>query len=104
MNPKLKSVLDKHFHDQLKGGLADKKKPSNFDPAALAKGIKVEREHTSNPQIAEEIAMDHLTEDPKYYDKLEKIEKKGRAMNNFWNGFEKQARELSLVLLLNKRL
>jgi len=91
----MKQKLDKGFHDKLKGGLADKKKPSDFDPAALAKGIKVEREHTNNPQIAEEIAMDHLTEDPKYYDKLEKIEKKGHATNNFWNGFEKQARELT---------
>lgn len=61
MNPKLKSALDKSFHDKLKGGLADKKKPSQFDPVALAKGIKVEREHTKDPRIAEEIAMDHLT-------------------------------------------
>lgn len=40
----------------------------------LEKGIKVELEHTSDKSIAKEIAMDHLFEDPKYYDKLEKIE------------------------------
>ena len=62
------------YQDQLPGGLADKRKPSDFDPAALKKGIKVEMEHTDDPAKAEEIAMDHLTEDPKYYDKLQKME------------------------------
>jgi hypothetical protein len=32
-------------------------------------------EHTSDPKIAEEIAMDHLVEDPNYYKKLKTIEK-----------------------------
>ena len=41
---------------------------------ALAKGIKVELEHTTNKEIAKEIAMDHVYEDLKYYDKLKKIE------------------------------
>ena len=40
----------------------------------LEKGIKVESEHTTDKAIAKEIAMDHLFEDPKYYDKLSKIE------------------------------
>jgi len=40
----------------------------------LEKGIKVEMEHTTDEKIAREIAMDHLWEDPKYYDKLAKIE------------------------------
>jgi hypothetical protein len=60
--------------DQLPGGLADKKQPSDFDRKQLQKGIKVEMEHTDDKTKAEEIAMDHLTEDPKYYDKLETIE------------------------------
>ena len=34
--------------DAIPGGLADKKKPEDFDPAQLAKGIKVEMEHTSS--------------------------------------------------------
>ncbi len=42
----------------------------------LDKGIKVEMEHTDDPQIAEKIAKDHLWEDLDYYDKLAKIEKK----------------------------
>lgn len=40
----------------------------------LNKGIKVEMEHTDDKGKAKEIAMDHLFEDPKYYDKLQKIE------------------------------
>lgn len=76
--------------DQIPGGLADNKDPKSFDQKAVAKGRKVEKEHTSSKSIASEIARDHLTEDPKYYDKLEKIEKKA-----FWIGFEKQARELT---------
>jgi hypothetical protein len=42
----------------------------------LNKGIKVEMEHTKNKDEAKEIAMDHLWEDPNYYDKLKKIESK----------------------------
>jgi 8-oxo-dGTP pyrophosphatase MutT (NUDIX family) len=60
--------------DQVPGGLADKSQPSDFDPKQLEKGVKVEKEHTDDPALAEEIAMDHLFEDPKYYDKLETIE------------------------------
>lgn len=67
------------FRDRIPGGLADKRKPGSFDPKALAKGIRVELEHTKNPNIAREIAMDHLTEDPHYYDKLEKIERRPKA-------------------------
>ena len=40
----------------------------------LAKGIKVEMEHTKDKAKAREIAMDHLWEHPNYYDRLEKIE------------------------------
>ena len=32
-------------------------------------GMKVEMEHTTDPRIAEEIALDHLAEDPHYYSK-----------------------------------
>jgi hypothetical protein len=39
----------------------------------LKKGIKVEKEHTSDVKKATRIAMDHLSEDPKYYTKLDKI-------------------------------
>jgi hypothetical protein len=53
-----------------------------YDPEALKKGTKVEMEHEKGIKdkkrahdMAEKTAKDHLDEDPKYYDKLEKIEK-----------------------------
>jgi len=60
--------------DKVPGGLADKKDESDFDPKALAKGMRVELEHTDDENLAKEIAMDHLVEDPDYYEKLEKME------------------------------
>lgn len=41
----------------------------------LAKGIKVELEHTTHRDVAHEIALDHLGEFPDYYDRLEQAEK-----------------------------
>jgi len=61
--------------DQIPGGLADKGSPKGVDPKQVAKGVEVEREHTDDPALAREIALDHLTEDSRYYDKLEKMEK-----------------------------
>jgi len=69
--------------DKLHGGLADKKDPSEFDPEQLKAGTKVEREHTDDPHIAQEIAMDHLSEDPNYYKKLKKVEKEGKIPTMF---------------------
>jgi hypothetical protein len=43
--------------------------------AQLQKGIKIESEHTDDKEKAKEIAMDHITEFPDYYDRLEKMEK-----------------------------
>lgn len=40
----------------------------------ILKGVKIESEHTSDLDIAMEIAFDHVYEDPKYYDKLSSIE------------------------------
>jgi len=53
--------------DQLEGGLGDDKLPNQFDPEQVSRGVKVEMEHTDNPLLAIEIALDHLTEDPNYY-------------------------------------
>ncbi len=79
--------------DKLKGGLADNqtlkdiakkhdtKKYYHVDNMISSlkkqfnKGIKVEMEHTNDKEKVKEIVMDHLFEDPNYYDKLEKIEK-----------------------------
>jgi hypothetical protein len=42
--------------------------------AEFKKGIAVEMEHTTDREVAKEITLDHLFEDPKYYDKLAKVE------------------------------
>lgn len=68
------------FSNQLKGGLGDNETVhslaikygiSDDDDVLqkLNKGIKIEAEHTDDPSLAEEIAMDHLTEDINSYDK-----------------------------------
>ena len=81
--------------DNIPGGLAKGKtlidlakkwdSKGYYDPTQFAKeyikpkllqGIKVEMEHTTDVRIATEIAMDHLWEDLKYYDKLATIENK----------------------------
>lgn len=41
----------------------------------LRKGIKVEKEHTRDPELAAKIASQHIDELPDYYDRLAKIEK-----------------------------
>ena len=63
----------------------------------LAKGIEVEMEHTTSKKIAKEIAMDHLWEDPKYYDKLASIEeiKINHPLTKSWE----EVRDLSRYLM-----
>jgi hypothetical protein len=68
-----------------KGGIANGMSPEDLAKhhkisvgeinKALEKGKNVELEHTDDPDKAYEIAKDHIYEDPKYYDKLAKIEK-----------------------------
>jgi hypothetical protein len=65
------------WQDSIPGGLADVSQPSDFADAELARGIRVETEHTNEGHVAKEIAMDHLKEDPEYYTKLKKMEKGG---------------------------
>jgi predicted transcriptional regulator len=50
----------------------------SVDEGELDMGIKVEMEHTTNPLIAKRIALDHLTELPDYYTRLEKMEEEGK--------------------------
>jgi hypothetical protein len=62
--------------DRIPGGKADGEPDSKFPAKELKKGQKHEKEHTSDPAVAKEIAKDHVKEDSKYYEKLEKVEKK----------------------------
>lgn len=61
---------------RLVGGVGDKRSPSEFPKKKLDEGMRVEREHTSDKAEQREITVDHLTEDPEYYAKLKKVEKK----------------------------
>lgn len=60
--------------EKLKGGLADGKPDSKYDSSQLRSGVKVEFEHTTDPDKAKEVAKDHLEEIPDYYTRLEKME------------------------------
>jgi len=66
----------KKAEDLVSGGKADDKPNSDFPKSEVEQGAKVEREHTSNPQLAREIAKDHLTESTDYYDRLKDMESK----------------------------
>jgi hypothetical protein len=70
--------------DEIPGGVGDQTKPEDVDPKQLAKGVKVEMEHTDDPAKAREIALDHLSEpgNADYYDRLETIEK--HAVESEW--------------------
>lgn len=50
--------------------IAEAYEKNKVDPEQLQIGIEVEQEHTNDKKIAEEIARDHLAEDPHYYTKL----------------------------------
>lgn len=86
MNPKenierIKSQIHESYThlekgEKIQGGLGDKKPDSDFDPHCLKQGIEIEMEHTTDREVAKEIAKDHLTEDPDYYKKLATIENK----------------------------
>ena len=65
---------EKKAENLLVGGAGDKKKPSDFPKDVVEHAIKHEMEHTNDRRIAEEIAVDHLTEDVDYYKKLKKVE------------------------------
>jgi hypothetical protein len=68
--------VDHHQHrDKIPGGKADKKRPEDFDHKKLMIGLGHEMEHTSDQDMAMEIAMDHLAEDEDYYHKLAQVEK-----------------------------
>jgi predicted metallo-beta-lactamase superfamily hydrolase len=82
------------FIDSIKGGLADSTNPSQYNPIELEKGIKVEMEHTNDPTIATEIAMDHLLEDPDYYNKLSKIHERVQRRGNKWVLLSKKGKVL----------
>ena len=65
--------------DMVEGGKADNADESEFDPKQLEMGIEIEMEHTNDPKMAKEIAMDHLKENAEYYTHLKDMEAKMKA-------------------------
>jgi len=61
--------LTEQFHS-LDGGVGDVTVPSDVNTNELSIGVQVEMEHTNDPKVSTEIAMDHLTKDSQYYTKL----------------------------------
>ncbi len=59
---------------QLRGGRADRLSPADFDQTQLLRGTAHELEHTGDWPTAQESAMDRLAEDPRYYEKLARLE------------------------------
>ena len=66
---------EKSETEKLVGGEGDGLSPADVDAEQLAMGVKHEMEHTDDEAIAQEIALDHLAEDPKYYTKLKLVVK-----------------------------
>ena len=65
--------------DKIPGGLADDTLSEDFNSDELAKGIEIEKEHTDDEKLAEEIAKDHLKEIPDYYTRLQIMEEEAKA-------------------------
>lgn len=75
--------------DKIIGGESDNESPNDFNKKDLEKGKKIELEHTNDPDIAQEITMDHLKEHKDYYvglehmeDALEEIEERAKDEDN----------------------
>lgn len=63
-------MINNLTNNKLKGGSGDNTPSDKVNPNQLSLGVQIEMEHSNDPEIAKEIAMDHLTEDPEYYTKL----------------------------------
>lgn len=103
----IKKLMDKkklNESNKLKGGKADKMTPkkiaNKFD--VDVKGVKkqieygtcVECEHTDDKEKAKEIATDHVSEFPDYYNRLDKMEKQAEK---HWGKKEKTNESKSLI-------
>lgn len=48
----------------------------DYNQKELLRGMKIEFEHTRDPDVAKRISADHLTEGSNYYELLDQMEKK----------------------------
>ena len=98
------NVKTENMENKLKGGKADKMSPKDiadkFDVTTkmvndqIKKGKKIESEHTDDEEKQTEIAEDHVSEFPDYYDRIEKMEKEAKK---YWGKKEKTNESKSLV-------
>lgn len=81
--PNLKKLPDRAPAEKGKPTLLSKEsqlahahdKGTGLEKREILEGLQVEKEHTKNPAVARQIAIDHIRERPDYYEKLEKMEK-----------------------------
>lgn len=71
--------MDKKHGYQLSISGDDDRDDDNYDIAQLSIGMKVEKEHTNNVDVAKSIAKDHLDEIPDYYTRLIDMEKAAKT-------------------------
>lgn len=98
-------ILDrkKKAAESLPGGKARTHRPSDFDPDQIERGIEVEQEHLEGggytkrerDDLAREIAMDHLTEIPDYYTRLDRMEEQAKKASS-------QAAQIALMKFLSR--
>lgn len=69
------------FEKELMEAGESKGKKDKVNKEQLEMGKKVEKEHTTNPAIAEKITRDHLAEFPDYYTHLEEMENNAKKNN-----------------------
>lgn len=55
------------LRSNMRGGLAEGMHASDFNAEQLARGVEDEMEHTDDPEIAQQIAMDHIVKDRNAY-------------------------------------
>jgi hypothetical protein len=92
-NMTLLDIAKKHAYDDSTDSTSKEKieKVHRELKSQLNKGIKTEMEHTKDKDKAKEIAMDHLSENPKYYDKLKKVETKEATSSSSSGQFSQPA-------------
>ena len=73
MKTRSRQIVEFLGHNALIGGVADNKPIEDLDSVELERGTEVEKEHTNDSDVAQEIASDHIAERPDYYDLLKDV-------------------------------
>jgi len=82
----LAGIMAHKWRDHIPGGLAEGKKPSDFPAEDLVRGMTAEMEHTNDPAVACEIAMDHMVEKADYYRKGDMAKEVAESFGNIEDG------------------